>query len=74
MPDILICGLSNAAVERIDAEATTQGPSRNEFLRRRLEQGAPGPATPAITPEDWKRSAQVFSDLTDPDVMDDAWR
>lgn len=74
MPNVLIRGLSDAAVKRIDSEAAALGLSRNEFLRRRLE----GTVTPdpevALTADDWDRSAEVFSDLGDPDVMDAAWR
>lgn len=36
--NVLIRGLSDTAVERIDAEAAALGPSRNEFLRRKLEE------------------------------------
>lgn len=72
--NVLIRGLSDAAVERIDAEAKALGLSRNEFLRRKLEGGvAPDPAA-SIAEEDWSRSAETFGDLSDPAVMDDAWR
>lgn len=72
--NVLIRGLSNAAVERIDTEAAALGLSRNEFLRHRLEgAGAPSPEA-ALTAEDWSRSAAAFSDLGDTGVMDAAWR
>lgn len=74
MTDVLIRGLSDAAVKRIDAEAAALGLSRNEFLRRRLEQEAAVPAAAAITAADWSRSADVFGDLADPGAMDAAWR
>lgn len=74
MTDVLIRGLSDAAIARIDAEATALGLSRNELLRRRLEQGASVRVRSTVTADDWKRSARVFADLTDPDVMDAAWR
>jgi hypothetical protein len=74
MTDMLIRGLSKAAVERIDAEAAALGLSRNEFLRRRLEKDAAAPVAAAVTADDWSRSAAAFGDLADPDVMDDAWR
>lgn len=75
MTNVLIRGLSDAAVERIDTEASELGLSRNEFLRRRLE-GATTPAAGevALTAADWERSATAFVDLTDDDVMDAAWR
>ncbi|WP_144693884.1 type II toxin-antitoxin system VapB family antitoxin [Dermacoccus nishinomiyaensis] len=62
------------AVERIDARAAALGLSRNEFLRRRLEQDV-SPSTPVkIGAGDWSRSSAAFEDLGDPDVMDAAWR
>jgi len=74
MTNVLIRGLSEAAVERIDAEAAALGLSRNEFLRRRLEGAAsPGPEA-TLTEADWGRSAAAFGDLGDSDVMDAAWR
>ena len=74
MTNVLIRGLSEDAVERIDAEAAALGLSRNEFLRRRLEQDASTPAAATIAADDWSRSAAAFGDLADPDVMDAAWR
>lgn len=74
MADVLIRGLSDAAVERITREAQAQGLSRNEFLRRRLEGSDAAPPGATVTAEDWSRSAAAFVDLDDPDVMDAAWR
>lgn len=74
VPNVLIRGLSDAAVARIDAEAAALGLSRNELLRRRLEKEASAPAVAAVTVDDWSRSAEVFVDLADADVMDAAWR
>ena len=74
MTNVLIRGLSESAVERIDAEAAALGLSRNEYLRRRLEQDAPPPAAAKVDADDWRRSAEAFRDLADPDVMDAAWR
>lgn len=74
MTNILICGLSESAVGRIDAEAATLGLSRNEFLRRRLEQDASAPVVSTVSADDWSRSAEEFGDLADPNVMDAAWR
>lgn len=74
MTNVLIRGLSDAAVKRIDAEAAELGLSRNEYLRRRLERAsAPGPEM-TLTAADWARSAAAFGDLGDPDVMDAAWQ
>ncbi|GAB1691261.1 hypothetical protein [Krasilnikovia sp. M28-CT-15] len=74
MPNILIRDLSQEAVERIDAEAANLGLSRNEYLRRKLEEGAGPVGERTVTAEDWQRSAEVFADLGDPTVMDTAWR
>jgi len=74
MPNILIRDLSQEAVDRIDAEAADRGLSRNEYLRRKFEEGSGPTGDRRITDEDWQRSAEVFSDLADPTVMDAAWR
>lgn len=46
MPNILIRGLSESAVGRIDASASAHGLSRNEYLRRMLER-TPAPQAEA---------------------------
>jgi len=74
MANILIRDLSQEAVERIDAAAANLGLSRNEYLRRKFEEGASPTAERVVTSEDWQRSAEVFADLADPTVMDAAWR
>lgn len=74
MPNILIRDLSQEAVDRIDAAAANLGLSRNEFLRRRFEQSITAPGARTVTAEDWKRSAETFTDLADPDIMEGAWR
>lgn len=74
MPNVLIRGLSDAAVERIDGEAAALGLSRNEYLRRRFEDGVSSSAGESVGAEDWARSADAFVDLADPEVMDTAWR
>jgi len=74
MSNLLIRGVSDEAVARIDAESAALGLSRNEFLRRKLEGEAAVRPRVAVTREDWQRSAELFADLADPDVMDDAWR
>lgn len=75
MPDVLIRGLSEAAVARIDADATAQGLSRNEYLRRRFEAERSSSATAGqLTIEDLRRAAEAAKDLNDPKVMEAAWR
>ena len=72
MPDVLIRGLSADAVRRIDAEASSLGLSRNEYLRRRLD--APAEPRAQVQVADLRRAAGATADLLDPDVMDAAWR
>jgi hypothetical protein len=74
MPNILIRDLSQEAVDRIDAAAAGLGLSRNEYLRRKFEEGTGATGERTVTAEDWQRSAEVFADLADPAVMDAAWR
>ena len=73
MTNVLIRGLSDETVARIDRSAEELGLSRNEYLRRRLEGDAPR-VTTKTTEADWKRSGEIFADLADPDIMADAWR
>jgi hypothetical protein len=75
MPNILIRDLSQEAVDRIDTAAANLGLSRNEYLRRKLEENLrPATGGRTVTNDDWQRSAEVFADLADPTVMDAAWR
>jgi hypothetical protein len=74
MPNILIRDLTQEAVDRIDATASSLGLSRNEYLRRKLEEGTGPTGERTVTAADWQRSAEVFADLADPTVMDAAWR
>jgi hypothetical protein len=73
MPNILIRDLSQEAIDRIDTAAANLGLSRNEYLRRKLEEGSPA-GERTVSAEDWQRSAEVFADLADPTVMEAAWR
>ena len=75
MPDVLIRGLSEAAVARIDADAEAVGLSRNEYLRRRFEaERSPSEIAVQLTVEDLRRAAQAAKDLNNPEVMGAAWR
>lgn len=71
MPDVLIRDLPEHVVLAIDANAKRLGLSRNEYLRRTLATEARPRAT--VTVADLKRSARVFADLDDPEVMSGAW-
>jgi hypothetical protein len=72
--NILIRDLSQETIDRIDAAAANLGLSRNEYLRRKLEEGTRPAAARAVTAEDWQASAEVFADLADPVLMEQAWR
>lgn len=76
MPDLLIRGLSDAAVARIDSDAAARGLSRQEYLRRRFEaEGVVvGVTRSMLTIEDLRRAAEAAADLDDPEVMVSAWR
>ncbi len=74
MADVLIRGLSPEAVQRIDEEAAAQGLSRNEFLRRRLEQAPLADRATLVTLADLRRAADATRDLLDEDLMREAWR
>jgi hypothetical protein len=75
MPDVLIRGLSEAAVARIDADAAAHGISRNEYLRRRFEaERSPTAAGGQLTIDDLRRAAEAAKDLNNPQVMEAAWR
>lgn len=71
MPDVLIRDLPDHVVAAIDANAQRLGLSRNEYLRRQLATEAPPHVT--VTVADLERSAGVFADVNDPDVMSRAW-
>lgn len=75
MTDVLIRGLSEATVARIDADAAACGLSRNEYLRRRLEaERSTSTASGQLTIDDLRRAADAAKDLDDPQVMERAWQ
>lgn len=75
MSDVLIRGLSEEAVARIDADAAARGLSRQEYLRQRFEREATmSPAQRTLTPQDLRRAEAAAADLDDPGVMESAWR
>jgi plasmid stability protein len=73
MTDVLIRDVPDTVIAALDAHAARLGLSRTEYVRRRLAQDA---ATDlgSVTVADLARSAERFSDLADPDVMEQAWR
>jgi len=73
MADLLIRDVPDDVVAAVDAHAGRLGLSRSEYVRRRLAQDAAA-SDSAVSVDDLARFADVFSDLADPGVMDQAWR
>jgi plasmid stability protein len=72
MPDVLIRDVPDGVVAAIDARAAQLGMSCNEYLRRRLSQDAQRSGSPVVV-EDLRQFEELFGDLSDPEVMDQAW-
>ena len=72
MSDILIRDVPDDVLTALDALAARLGLSRTEYVRRRLAQDA-STARVGVSPEDFRRFAETFSDLGDTVVMDQAW-
>jgi len=71
MSDILIRDLPESTVAEIDRRASDLGISRNEYLRRWIDQAMRTPQP--VTPEDLRRVGRLARDLANPDVMREAW-
>jgi hypothetical protein len=71
--DVLIREVPDATVAEIDRRARELGISRNEFLRRWLDQSIRPAATVPVTVEDLVRVGRLAGDLADPEVMRQAW-
>lgn len=72
MPDLLIRNIPQSDVERLDARAARLGLTRADFLRRRLHEEAVR-ADEEVTVDDFTRLGAIVHDLTDDDVMREAW-
>lgn len=72
MADILIRDLPDDLIAAIDAKARQAGLSRVEYIRRALARERDS-APRQTTLEDLATLAERLGDLTDPDVMRDAW-
>ena len=73
MADILLRDVPPDVVAALDARAARAHLSRNEYLKRRLAQEAVAEGG-EVTMADLEWFAETFSDLTDPEVMDEMWR
>ena len=72
MTDILIRDVPDDVLAAIDAKAQRAGLSRTEYLRRALARERRDDSG-EVTVEDLARFAAAFADLSDPDVMSQAW-
>lgn len=73
MSEILIRGIPDDVLAVLDQLAARIGLSRTEYIRRRLIQDARA-ARISVTPDDWNRFTDTYRDLSDPTVMDHAWK
>ncbi len=72
MSDLLIRGLDDGAVQRVDANAARLGLSRNEYLRREIAKLAEIRDRP-VNWDDLARSAALFADAADESLLRQAW-
>lgn len=73
MADVLIRDVPDRVLSGVDAHAARLGISLVEYIRRRLAADAATASAP-VTVGDLRTFAERFSDLTDDEVMDAAWR
>ena len=71
MSDILIRDVPEHTVAEIDRRASESGMSRNEYLRHWLDREVRPQVT--VTVDDLDRLSRLAGDVTDPDVMRQAW-
>jgi hypothetical protein len=70
---MLIRDVPDEVIAALDAHASRLGLSRSEYVRRRLAQDAVAGGA-LVTASDLARFAETFADLSDPDVMSQAWQ
>jgi hypothetical protein len=73
MSDVLIRDVPDDVIVALDSHASRLGLSRTEYVRRRLAQDAAATRGPVST-GDLERFASTFGDLSDPEVMRQAWQ
>lgn len=71
--DMFIRDVPDDVIARLDTRASRLGLSRSEYVRRRLAQDAVITESPVST-GDLARFTAIFGDLTDPDMMSQAWQ
>jgi hypothetical protein len=73
MSDVLIRDVPDDVLAAVESHAARLGLSRNEYLRRQLAQDATRSTGP-VTMDDLRWFTDTFSDLADPEVMQQAWK
>ena len=71
--DIVIRGVPANVIVALDARAARLRLSRGEYVRRRLAQDAARDDSP-VSAAHLTRFAEIFGDLSDPEVLSQAWR
>jgi hypothetical protein len=71
--DIVIRGVPAHVIVALDARAARLRLSRDEYVRRRLVQDATRDDSP-VSAAHFARFAEIFGDLSDPEVLSGAWR
>jgi hypothetical protein len=75
MTDVLIRDVPDDVLAAIDADAGRLGLSRSEYLRRSLSQTAKRASVAVTTSvDDLARFSTLFADLSEDDVMRQAWQ
>ena len=72
MSDVLIRDVPEQVLSAIDEHAARLGLSRSEYIRRQLSQDA-GRSPSAVTVDQLRQFSDRFQDLSDPEVMAQAW-
>jgi hypothetical protein len=73
MADPLIREIPDHVVTALDAHAMRPGISRSDYVLRRLAADTVLPGAP-VEVADLNRFSELFADLADPEVMEQAWR
>jgi len=74
MPDVLVRGISQAALDHHAEKAKQSNASRNDMLVDAIELPIRQAQQGRITAEDWKRFGEAFPDLGNAEIMVQAWR
>lgn len=72
MTDVLVRGVAEDHLARIDERAARVGLSRGEYLRRQIARDA-GRDEGHVSVDDLQQAGRLSRDLLDEDVMRDAW-